>query len=66
MTYNEALKEARLKAGLTQKDVAEALQVSQPMIVKLEKGIGSQPSIARLFQLANLYGTSLDNLLGRK
>lgn len=66
MTYNEALKTARLKAGLTQKDVAEALQISQPMIVKMEKGTGSPPSINRLFQLADLYNTTLDNLLGRK
>lgn len=63
--YNEAMRSARLQANMTQKEVAEALKVSQPAIVRWEKGIGSEPSISRLIELANIYGTSVDKLIGR-
>lgn len=63
--YPESIKSARLNAKLTQKEVAEALRISQPAIAKWESGEGSKPSISRLIQLADLYGTSVDKLIGR-
>ncbi|MDO4801784.1 MAG: helix-turn-helix transcriptional regulator [Prevotellaceae bacterium] len=61
----EELKSARLKAGMTQKEVAEALGITQPVVAGWERGKGS-PSVSRLIQLANLYNTSVDKLVGRK
>lgn len=62
--YNE-LKSARLKANLTQKEVAEALKITQPAIAKWESGKGAAPSISRLMELADMYHTSIDELIGR-
>jgi len=61
----EALKSARLQANMTQKEVAEALHISQPAVVKFENGIGSEPSVSRLIQLADLYKVTMDVLCGR-
>lgn len=63
--YNEAMKSARLQANLTQKEVAEALKVSQPAIARWERGEGSEPSISRLIELADIYNTTVDKLIGR-
>lgn len=65
MTYYEALRESRLYHGYSQKDVAEKLGVSKMQICKWEKGEGSPPNIGRLIQLADLYCTSIDQLVGR-
>ena len=65
MTYNEALKRERLRVGLSQREVAEILNVAQPLIAKWEIGEGSAPNISRLIQLADVYGTSIDQLVGR-
>ena len=65
MTYNEALKRERLRVGVSQREVAEILNVAQPLIAKWEKGEGSAPNISRLIQLADVYGTSIDQLVGR-
>lgn len=64
--YNEAIKSARLNAGYSQKEVAEALRVSQPYVAKIETGQGSEPSIDRLVQLADLYHITIDQLVGRQ
>ncbi|WP_407397733.1 helix-turn-helix domain-containing protein [Treponema sp.] len=65
MLYNEALRSCRLDANMTQEQVAEALSVTKGAISQYENGVGSAPSISRLFQLADLYNVSLDKLLGR-
>lgn len=66
MTYYEALRESRLYHGYSQKDVAEKLGVSKMQISKWETGDGSAPNLSRLIQLADVYGTSIDKLVGRK
>lgn len=66
MLYTEALKSARLKANMTQEEVAEALHVSKGVISHWEMGRGSEPSIGRLIQLADVYKVSIDELIGRK
>lgn len=63
--YNDALRAARHRAGMTLEQVAEALHVSKVAISKFERGIGSEPRICRLIQLADLYGISIDELVGR-
>lgn len=64
--YNEAIKSCRLDANMTQKEVAEALHVSQQAVTKWERGIGSEPNISRLIELADIYNVTLDKLVGRK
>jgi transcriptional regulator with XRE-family HTH domain len=66
LTYNEAMRAARINAGLTQNEVAEALHVARPIVSKFESGVGSAPSISRLIELADLYKISIDELVGRK
>lgn len=63
MTYNEAMREARINAGLTQKEVAEAVNVAQPTVARFENGT-KPPSIGMLVSLAKLYNVSVDKLIG--
>ena len=64
MTYNEALRKARLNCGYSQ-TVAAKLGISKNQICKWEKGTGSAPNLSRLIQLADTYETSIDKLVGR-
>lgn len=65
MTYNEALRQARLIHGYSQNEVAAKIGVSKMQISKWETGDGSAPNLSRLIQLADVYGTSIDKLVGR-
>lgn len=57
------IKAKRVAAGLSQKSLAQAVDVSPPAINRFEKGIKS-PSIETLARLAISLGTSTDYLLG--
>lgn len=61
---NNCLKEIRKKYGYSQKDVADALNVTQGSVSAWEQGRWF-PDISSLIKLANLYGVSVDTLLGR-
>jgi len=65
VAYNESLREARLKCGYSQNEVAAKIGVSKMQISKWETGDGSAPTLSRLIQLADVYGTSIDKLVGR-
>lgn len=65
MTYYQALRRARLNCGYSQTDVAARLGISRNQICKWEKGEGSAPNLSRLIQLAEVYNTSIDQLVGR-
>ena len=62
MELNERIKDCRLKAGLTQEQVAEAMDVSRQAVTKWENG-KSAPSTEKLFKLAELFGTTVDLML---
>ena len=62
MELNERIKACRQHAGLTQEQVAEALDVSRQAVTKWENG-KSAPSTEKLFKLAELFGTTVDMLL---
>ena len=62
MELNERIKDCRLKAGLTQEQVAEAMDVSGQAVTKWENG-KSAPSTEKLFKLAELFGTTVDLML---
>lgn len=57
-------KEARTQSGRSLNDAAEELQVSTASIVNWESG-RRIPSVETIMKLADLYGVSVDYLLGR-
>ncbi len=57
------LKELRQINGLTQSQLADKLGCNQTAIGKYERG-DLQPSIETLFKLADIFGCSIDYLLG--
>lgn len=60
----ERLRALRQAFGLTQGQVAERIRTTQQTVARWESG-KTEPSIAALKDLAVLYGTSVDDLLGR-
>lgn len=56
------LREARIKAGLKQKEAALKVGIGNDLLCRYEKGIHSPPYDI-LVKLANLYGTSVEYLL---
>lgn len=63
MSIGERIKGRREQRGLTQKDLASALQVSAQAVSKWERGENA-PDIALLVELTRLLGVSTDWLLG--
>lgn len=62
MNIGEKLKEKRVEANYTQKDLAEILHVSRQTISSWEVG-RTYPDLDVLIAISNLYNTSLDELL---
>ena len=62
MEIEKRLKDARVKAGLTQEQVAEIVMVSRQTISNWENG-KSLPDIISIMNLSDLYQISLDELL---
>lgn len=56
-----SLAAARVDAGLTQDDVAKALNVTKNTIVAWEKGT-SEPKISQARELCELYGRPMDDI----
>lgn len=59
------IKDIRTRKKLTQADVASALGVSSVVYSRYETG-SRQPSIETLVQLADIFGVTVDYLLGRQ
>ncbi len=64
MMFKNRLKELRLENKLTQKALAEKLNVTDDCIYFWEKG-RSEPSIEQIIALAILFDTTTDYLLGK-
>ena len=62
MAFKENLYFHRTKAGLSQKELADKLFVSQQMVGALETGIKA-PSVNMLMQLANVFGCTVNDLV---
>ena len=62
-TVGKKLKERREQLKMTQKQVADALGVAQPVYQRFEKGV-YECSYEQLAQLCKLYDISADYLLG--
>lgn len=63
LLYGEAIKSARLNAHMTQKEVAEALKVTQVTISNWESDKRAAPSTKRITQMADLFNVSTDSLI---
>lgn len=61
-TFGERLRAARLRAGLTQEQVALELGLSKAAVSRWEVG-GTQPGVEALAMLRGLFGVSLDELI---
>ena len=59
----ENLRKLRLEAGVTQKQLADAVSVSQQSINKYENH-NIEPDIETLIRLADFFHTSIDHLTG--
>ncbi len=62
MNIGEKIKDCRMKAGLSQEQLAEKLHVSRQAVTKWENGRGI-PDIANLIALSDEFDMSLDELL---
>ena len=59
---SERLRQFRKNAGLSQEQLAEALDISRQAVSKWESGTTS-PDIHNIIQLGKLYGVSTDSIL---
>lgn len=62
MTFNEKLLSLRKKAGLSQEDLAEKLDVSRQAVSRWETG-ETLPDAKNLLELSSIFETSIDYLL---
>ena len=63
--FQERLMEQRKLNKLTQRQVADYLQIAQPSYIRYENG-SAEPSLDALVKLADLFDVSVDYMLGRK
>ena len=59
------LKETRIKCKMTQKQVADKIGCSAIVYSRYENGV-RQPSIETILRLADIFGVTVDYLLGRQ
>ena len=60
------LKELRKKSGWSQQKLAEKASLSYNTITKIEQGAATKPTIQTMIKVADAFGISLDELVGRK
>ncbi len=59
MDAGQILRESRLRAGLSQRRLAELAGVTQPTVARIERGL-IQPTFERLLELVRACGLDLD------
>ena len=62
--FQERLIEQRKLNKITQRQMAEFLQIAQPSYIRYENG-SSEPSLENLVKIADYFDVSVDYLLGR-
>ena len=62
--FHERLRKIRLAANMRQTQVAEALGIHRESYTRYENGT-YEPRMVNLYQLRQLFGVSMDELLGR-
>lgn len=63
-SFGKRFQELRKEKKMTQEEVAERLNISSQAVSKWENDI-SYPDISLLVEIANMFGTSVDTLLGK-
>ena len=64
MEFHERLYEVRKRAGMTQNDLAEKLDVSRQAVSRWEMGT-AKPDFENLVAISNIFDVSIDYLLNR-
>lgn len=65
-TVKDRLRQARNALGISQREATRRAGISQSVLEKYESRENSRlPSTKQLFRLADVYGVSIDFLLGR-
>ena len=59
------IKELRKKAGWSQQKLAEKAGLSYNTITKIEQGVATMPTIQTMIKIADAFGITLDELVGR-
>ncbi|MFA5287180.1 MAG: helix-turn-helix transcriptional regulator [Candidatus Omnitrophota bacterium] len=60
------LKDLRKIKGWSQQKLAEKTDLSFNAITKIEQGLAKHPTLKTLIKLADAFGISIDELVGRK
>ena len=60
------IKELRKKSSWSQQKLAEKAGVSYNTITKIEQGAATMPTIQTMIKIADAFGISLDELVGRR
>ena len=60
------IKELRKKSGWSQQKLAEKAGVSYNTVAKIEQGAATMPTIQTMIKIADAFGISLDELVGRR
>ncbi len=63
--FQERLIEQRKLNKVTQRQMADYLQIAQPSYIRYENGT-SQPNLETLVKIADYFDVSIDYLLGRQ
>jgi putative hydrolase of the HAD superfamily len=63
-TLGKAIQQARQQAGLTQQQLCTAANLSYSTLAKIERGAIKTPSVFTVHRVAEVLGTSMDNLMG--
>ena len=62
----ERIKKFRKQKGWSQQKLAEKTGLSFNAITKIEQGRAEHPTLKTLIKLADVFGVSIDELVGRK
>lgn len=65
MNLGETIYHLRMQRGMSQGDLAEALDVSRQSVSKWENN-SATPELEKLIRMSELFGVTLDQLVGRK
>ena len=63
--FKDTIRELRASLGLTQKELANKIQISHQAYSKYENGV-TEPSIDTINKLAEIFGVSIDHLVGKE
>ena len=63
---SKRVKELRKQKGWTQQKLAEKTELAFNTITKIEQGLAEYPNLKTLLKLADAFGISLDDLVGRR